>query len=135
MITTLLGLGGFPGTHALNMGMPGMHGMYWNNQAISEADLVIGIGMRFDDRVTGRLKDFAPNAKIIHIDIDPAEIGKNVPTAVPIVGDVKQVLQPAQRRTSTPARHDAWLRLDRRHARRSTRRSRSRRPTRSCRST
>ncbi len=108
VITTLLGLGGFPGTHPLNMGMPGMHGMFWNNQAISEADLIIGIGMRFDDRVTGRLKDFAPNAKIIHIDIDPAEIGKNLPTAVPIVGDVKQVLNQLNAVVGT-GRHDEWL--------------------------
>ncbi len=108
VITTLLGIGGFPGTHPLNMGMPGMHGMYWNNMALSECDLLIGIGARFDDRVTGRLKDFAPKAKIIHIDIDPAEIGKNVKTAVPIVGDVKRVLQ-ALIREVQPARHDAWL--------------------------
>ena len=108
VITTLLGIGGFPGTHPLNMGMPGMHGMYWNNQAISEADLVIGIGMRFDDRVTGRLKDFAPHAKIVHIDIDPAEIGKNLPTAVPIVGDVKQVLQQLNALVAS-GRHDQWI--------------------------
>jgi acetolactate synthase-1/2/3 large subunit len=107
VITTLLGIGGFPGTHELNMGMPGMHGMYWNNMAISEADLIMGIGMRFDDRVTGSLKDFAPKAKIVHIDIDPAEIGKNLPTAVPIVGDVKQVLQALNREVG-PARHDDW---------------------------
>ncbi|MDP9235930.1 MAG: biosynthetic-type acetolactate synthase large subunit [Chloroflexota bacterium] len=109
VITTLLGLGGFPGTHELNMGMPGMHGMYWNNIGIQEADLVIGIGMRFDDRVTGALKDFAPNAKIIHIDIDPAEIGKNVKTLVPIVGDVKTVLRQLLANVA-PARHDAWRR-------------------------
>ncbi|HEU0073170.1 MAG TPA: biosynthetic-type acetolactate synthase large subunit, partial [Dehalococcoidia bacterium] len=112
VITTLLGIGGYPGTHELNMGMPGMHGMYWNNMAIGEADLIMGIGMRFDDRVTGSLKDFAPKAKIIHIDIDPAEIGKNIPTAVPIVGDVKLVLQDLNREV-TPVRHDAWrARLD-----------------------
>ncbi len=109
VIATLLGLGGFPGTHPLFMGMPGMHGMYWNNMAISEADLLIGVGMRFDDRVTGRLKDFAPKAKIIHVDIDPAEIGKNVKVAVPIVGDVKRVLQ-ALNREVEPKRHDDWLR-------------------------
>ncbi|HXH21847.1 MAG TPA: biosynthetic-type acetolactate synthase large subunit [Dehalococcoidia bacterium] len=108
VITTLLGLGGFPGTHELFMGMPGMHGMYWNNIAIGEADLIIGIGMRFDDRVTGKLTEFAPNAKIIHVDIDPAEIGKNVPTAVPIVGDVKEVLGQLNREVS-PARHDEWI--------------------------
>jgi len=107
VITTLLGIGGFPGTHELNMGMPGMHGMYWNNMAISEADLIIGVGMRFDDRVTGSLKDFAPKAKIVHIDIDPAEIGKNLPTAVPIVGDVKHVLQQLNQEVQ-PARHDEW---------------------------
>jgi len=108
VITTLLGIGGFPGTHELNMGMPGMHGMYWNNMAISEADLVMGIGMRFDDRVTGSLKDFAPKAKIVHIDIDPAEINKNLPATVPIVGDVKQVLTELNREVQ-PARHDEWL--------------------------
>ncbi|MCH8064516.1 MAG: biosynthetic-type acetolactate synthase large subunit [Chloroflexi bacterium] len=107
VICTLLGLGGFPGSHELFMGMPGMHGMYWNNMAIGEADLVMGIGMRFDDRVTGRLKDFAPNAKIIHIDIDPAEIGKNVKTTVPIVGDVKQVLSDLNPLVQA-ARHDEW---------------------------
>jgi acetolactate synthase-1/2/3 large subunit len=107
VICTLLGLGGFPGSHELFMGMPGMHGMYWNNIAIGEADLVMGIGMRFDDRVTGRLKDFAPHAKIVHIDIDPAEIGKNLKTAVPIVGDVKQVLQELNPQVPS-ARHDAW---------------------------
>ncbi len=107
VICTLLGLGGFPGSHELFMGMPGMHGMYWNNIAIGEADLVMGIGMRFDDRVTGRLKDFAPNAKIVHIDVDPAEIGKNVKTAVPIVGDVKEVLRELNPQVQ-PARHDAW---------------------------
>jgi len=107
VITTLLGLGGFPGSHELYLGMPGMHGMYWNNIGIQEADLLIGIGMRFDDRVTGALKDFAPNAKIIHIDIDPAEIGKNVKTMVPIVGDVKTVLRQLLPHVQ-PARHDAW---------------------------
>jgi acetolactate synthase-1/2/3 large subunit len=107
VICTLLGLGGFPGSHELFMGMPGMHGMYWNNIAIGEADLIMGIGMRFDDRVTGRLKDFAPNADIIHIDIDPAEVGKNVKPTVPIVGDVKQVLIDLNPLVQ-PARHDAW---------------------------
>ena len=90
--------------------------------------------MRFDDRVTGRLKDFAPNAKIIHIDIDPAEIGKNVKTTVPIVGDVKNVLQQLQPQVQ-PARHDAVARAGSPTCARSTRRSRSRRRTRSCRST
>ncbi len=107
VIATLLGIGGFPATHELYLGMPGMHGMYWNNQAISEADLIIAVGMRFDDRVTGRLKDFAPKAKVIHIDIDPAEIGKNIPPTVPIVGDVRQVLIDLNREVAA-ARHDAW---------------------------
>jgi acetolactate synthase-1/2/3 large subunit len=107
VVTTLLGLGGFPGSHELFQGMPGMHGMYWNNIAIQEADVLIGIGMRFDDRVTGSLKDFAPKAKIIHIEVDPAEVGKNVPTAVPIVGDVKAVLQQLLPHVQR-ARHDEW---------------------------
>ena len=89
VITTLLGISGFPGTHPLYLGMPGMHGMYWNNLAINEADLLIGLGVRFDDRVTGRLKDFAPKAKIIHIDIDAAEIGKNVRPSAAIHCDLK----------------------------------------------
>ncbi len=107
VITTLLGLGGMPGSHELFLGMPGMHGMYWNNMAIQETDLLIGIGMRFDDRVTGALKDFAPKAKIIHIDVDPAEIAKNVKTMIPIVGDVKAVLKQMIPHIQ-PARHDAW---------------------------
>ena len=89
VITTLLGISGFPGTHPLYLGMPGMHGMYWNNRAINEADLLIGLGVRFDDRVTGRLADFAPNAKIIHIEIDAAEIGKNVRPTAAIHCDLK----------------------------------------------
>ena len=107
VITTLLGMSGFPGSHDLCMGMPGMHGMYWNNMAISEADLLIAAGMRFDDRVTGRLKDFAPHAKIIHIDIDPAEIGKNVRPAVAIAGDLKEVLA-ALNKEVKPKDHPEW---------------------------
>jgi acetolactate synthase-1/2/3 large subunit len=91
--TTLLGLGGFPSGHELWMGMPGMHGTYTANKAIQGSDLLINIGARFDDRVTMKVQGFAPNAKIAHIDIDPAEIGKNVPTDIPIVGDVKTVLE------------------------------------------
>ena len=78
------------------MGMPGMHGTYTANTAIQNADLLINIGARFDDRVTMKLDGFAPNAKIVHIDIDPAEIGKNVPTDIPCVGDVKTVLEICQ---------------------------------------
>lgn len=89
---TLMGLGSFPGTHTLSLGMPGMHGTYYANKAIQDSDLLIAIGMRFDDRVTGKLDAFAPHAKIIHIDIDPTSIRKNVPVEIPIVGDVKKVL-------------------------------------------
>lgn len=91
--TTLLGLGAFPSGHDLWMGMPGMHGTYTANQSIQKADLLINIGARFDDRVTGKLSGFAPLAKVVHIDIDPAEIGKNVAADIPIVGDVKTVLE------------------------------------------
>jgi len=93
VITTLLGLGGFPGGHPLSMGMLGMHGMYWANLAVHEADLLIGVGMRFDDRVTGKVDTFAPHARIIHMDIDASQIGRNVPVEVPIVGDAKALLQ------------------------------------------
>jgi len=89
---TLMGLGSFPGTHALSLGMLGMHGTYYANKAVQGADLLIAIGMRFDDRVTGKIDAFAPEAKIIHIDIDPTSIRKNVRVDVPIVGDVKRVL-------------------------------------------
>lgn len=90
--TTLMGIGAFPGTHPLYLGMLGMHGTKYANYAMSETDLIIGIGVRFDDRVTGKLSEFARNARIIHIDIDPAEISKNVPAHIPIVGDAKNVL-------------------------------------------
>jgi acetolactate synthase I/II/III large subunit len=89
---TLMGLGSFPGTHKLSLGMPGMHGTYYANKSIQESDLLIAIGMRFDDRVTGKIDAFAPHAKIIHIDIDPTSIRKNVRVDIPIVGDVKIVL-------------------------------------------
>ena len=89
---TLMGLGSFPGTHALSLGMLGMHGTYYANKAVQGADLLIAVGMRFDDRVTGKIDAFAPHAKIIHIDIDPTSIRKNVRVDVPIVGDVKRVL-------------------------------------------
>jgi acetolactate synthase-1/2/3 large subunit len=90
---TLMGLGGFPGTHPLCLGMLGMHGTAFANYAIMNADLVIAIGARFDDRVTGRLDAFAPHAKIIHIDIDPSSISKNVKVDIPIVGDAKFILK------------------------------------------
>jgi acetolactate synthase-1/2/3 large subunit len=89
---TLLGLGGFPASHELNLGMMGMHGESWVNEAIQNADLLIACGMRFDDRVTGTLASYAPKAKKIHIDIDPAEINKNVRVDVALTGDLKVVL-------------------------------------------
>lgn len=106
--TTLLGLGAFPSGHELWMGMPGMHGTYTANQSIQQADLLISIGARFDDRVTGRLDGFAPKAKIAHIDIDPAEIGKNVKTEIPIVGDVKTVLEMLNPLVGRADKADAW---------------------------
>jgi len=92
VVMTLMGLGGFPGTHPLALGMPGMHGSYFANRSIQEADLLIAVGMRFDDRVTGRIDAFAPHAKIVHIDIDPTSIRKNVRVDTPIVGDAKRIL-------------------------------------------
>ncbi len=89
---TLMGLGGFPGTHPLSLGMLGMHGTYYANMSIHNSDLIIAIGARFDDRVTGKIEGFAPEAKIIHIDIDPTSIRKNVRVDIPIVGDVKHVM-------------------------------------------
>jgi acetolactate synthase-1/2/3 large subunit len=89
---SLMGLGGFPGTHPLWLGMLGMHGTYRANMAIGACDLLIGIGVRFDDRVTGKVDTFAPKAKIIHIDIDPTSIKKNIPVTVPIVGDCRLAL-------------------------------------------
>ena len=105
---TLLGLGSFPGDHELALGMIGMHGTTYANYAANEADLVIAAGMRFDDRVTGNPQKFLPNAKIIHIDIDPAEIGKNKLIDVPIVGDVKNVLAELNRKIPKLS-HTKWL--------------------------
>jgi acetolactate synthase I/II/III large subunit len=106
--TTLLGIGSFPGNHVLNYGMPGMHGTGYANKAIENADLIIAMGMRFDDRVTGKISAFARHAKIIHIDLDPAEIGKNVRVDVPIVGDVKAVLQAMQKMINSN-HHMDWI--------------------------
>ncbi len=89
---TLMGLGGFPGTDKLSMGMLGMHGTYFSNMAVSQCDLLIAVGARFDDRVTGKIDEFAPYAKIIHIDIDPTSISKNVSVDIPIVADCKHAL-------------------------------------------
>ena len=105
---TLLGLGSFPGNHELALGMIGMHGTTYANYAANEADLIIAAGMRFDDRVTGNPQKFVPNAKIIHIDIDPAEIGKNKLIDVPIVGDLKNVLTDLNEK-APKASHDEWL--------------------------
>ncbi|WP_284643961.1 biosynthetic-type acetolactate synthase large subunit [Paenibacillus silviterrae] len=106
--TTLLGLGGFPSANELWMGMPGMHGTYTANHALQKCDLLIGIGARFDDRVTMKVNGFAPHAKIVHIDIDPAEVGKIVETSIPVVGDIKEVLQQANQRAK-PAKSEKWI--------------------------
>ena len=97
-----------PGKPCLSFGMAGMHGTGYANKALEETDLLIAIGMRFDDRVTGKVSGFAPNAKIIHIDLDPAEIGKNVRVDVPIVGDVKAVLQ-AMHKIIESNQHIDWM--------------------------
>lgn len=91
--TTLMGLGAFPGDHPLSLGMLGMHGSKYANYAVYECDLLVAVGVRFDDRVTGKLDSFAPRAQVIHIDIDPAEIGKNVRVDFPVVGDVRECLR------------------------------------------
>src|SRR6266851_4534061 len=112
VVCTLMGLGGLPADHPNFVSMPGMHGSYAANMGMSGADVIIALGVRFDDRVTGRLAAFAPHAKIIHVDIDPAEIGKNRAVEVPIVGDVKRVLEKlnkatAERKVSFGARNAA----------------------------
>ena len=89
---TLMGLGCFPGTHPLSLGMLGMHGTYRANMAVNHSDLLFAIGARFDDRVTGKIEDFAPHAKIIHVDIDPASIQKTMAVDVPIVADARHAL-------------------------------------------
>jgi len=104
---TLLGKGGFPEDHDLYLGMPGMHGTAYANYALHEADVILAVGTRFDDRVTGKLDMFARNAKFIHIDIDPAEIGKNVLPLLPIVGDVKHVLAEIGKRVARK-KHSDW---------------------------
>ena len=108
VITTLLGLSCFPETHVLSVGMPGMHGVAYASLAIDRSDLVISLGARFDDRVTGRVSAFAPKAKVIHVDIDPAVIGQNVKTHVPIVGDLRRVLRTLNKQIE-PATRTEWL--------------------------
>jgi acetolactate synthase-1/2/3 large subunit len=105
---TLLGLGTVPAHHPLNLGMMGMHGEHWVNEAIQESDLLLALGMRFDDRVTGKLASYAPHARKIHIDIDPSELNKNVKADVAIHGDLKTVLQDWLPLVAA-ARHDAWV--------------------------
>jgi len=108
VVNTLLGLGCFPRSHLLSLGMLGMHGLAHVNLALDAADLVIAIGMRFDDRATSKVSTFAPHARVIHIDIDPAEIGKNVKVDVPIVGDVKNVLR-ALNKVVDSKNHVEWV--------------------------
>ncbi|MBM3119503.1 MAG: biosynthetic-type acetolactate synthase large subunit [Chloroflexi bacterium] len=108
VITTFLGIGCFPETHVLSFGWLGMHGMAYANKAVHNADVIAAIGMRFDDRATGVVSAFAPQAKVIHIDIDPAEIGKNVRVDVPVVGDVKNVLE-ALNQQVVPCEHMDWF--------------------------
>ena len=107
VITTLLGISGFPEDHPLHLGMPGMHGEVHVNRAIQHADLLVAVGMRFDDRVTGNTAGFARHAKVIHLELDPSEIGKNVPVDVPLVGDAK-VLLPQLAARLRPRRRDDW---------------------------
>jgi len=107
--TTLMGIGCIPGDHPLNLGMLGMHGTEYANFAITESDVLFSIGVRFDDRVTGKTDTFAPHAKIIHIDIDPAEIGKNKRVDVPVVGDVKVILQDMISMLKKNGFRDTWL--------------------------
>ncbi len=106
--STLLGLGGFPATHPMSLGMMGMHGEAWVNHAIQDADLLIALGMRFDDRVTGRLATYAPRARKIHVEIDRSEVGKNVKVDVAIIDDVARVLGALTPRVRAQGR-DAWL--------------------------
>jgi acetolactate synthase-1/2/3 large subunit len=118
-VLTLMGLGALPSDHPNFISMPGMHGGYAANMALTECDLLIALGVRFDDRVTGRLSAFAPHAKVIHVDIDPAEIGKNRSPDVPIVGDVKRVLAKLNKLVAAPApgspvftaRREWWARV------------------------
>ncbi|NTU71316.1 MAG: biosynthetic-type acetolactate synthase large subunit [Coriobacteriia bacterium] len=113
VVTTLMGKGAFPEDHHLWIGMPGMHGAKYTNYTITETDLLIAVGVRFDDRVTGKLSSFASKAKIIHIDVDPAEIGKNKAVDVPIVGDAKPILAGLVgelRKSAADPKTEAWVR-------------------------
>jgi acetolactate synthase-1/2/3 large subunit len=114
VVTTLMGKGAFPEDHHLFVGMPGMHGGKFTNYAITETDLLFGIGVRFDDRVTGKLATFASKAKIVHVDVDPAEIGKNRSVDIPIVGDARTVIAAVTaelRKMGAEPRTEAWMRV------------------------
>jgi acetolactate synthase-1/2/3 large subunit len=106
---TLMGIGGFPSLHELSLGMLGMHGTAYANHSIMESDLIIAVGARFDDRVTGRLDAFAPHAKIVHIDIDPSSISKNVKVDIPIVGDAKNILKELIKEIKEAPDTSEWL--------------------------
>ena len=108
VVTTLMGKGAMAENHPLYLGMLGMHGFPAANLAVMDCDVLLAVGARFDDRVTGEVAKFAPDAKIIHIDIDPAEIGKNIKTNIPIVGDIRTVLA-AIIKNATKAKSDQWL--------------------------
>ena len=110
VVTTLLGIGVIPERHPLALGMGGMHGEAATNHAVQECDLLIGVGMRFDDRITGRLDQFAPKAKVIHFEIDPSEVGKNVVPAVAVIGDSKDTLAALLPQVQ-PAKHHEWLQV------------------------
>src|SRR3954452_3549305 len=109
VVHTLLGLGGFPADHDLFVGVGGMHGIYAANMALYECDFLLNIGARFDDRLTGNLEHFAPNAVVAHIDIDPAEIGKNIPTKIPVVADAKAALKQMIQQDGKPPLHAEWF--------------------------
>jgi len=105
---TMMGLGAFPGDDPLSLGMLGMHGTAYANHAVQDADLVISVGARFDDRVTGRIDDFAPHATIAHIDIDPSSVSKNVEVDIPVIGDAKTVLKHLNEMVKKPHDIEAW---------------------------
>jgi acetolactate synthase-1/2/3 large subunit len=105
---TLLGLGAFPASHPLSLGMMGMHGESWTNRAIQEADLLLAFGMRFDDRVTGNVKTYAPNARKIHLDIDPSEVNKNIKVDVALIGDLRETLEKLQPHVEAQD-HAEWI--------------------------
>ena len=108
VVNTLLGLGSFPRSHPLSLGMLGMHGMYWSNLGVDQSDLIVGLGVRFDDRIIGKPGSFAPNAKVIQVDIDPSQIARNVPVEVGIVGGVKAALKELLALVR-PSSHANWV--------------------------